>query len=379
MSDVPHMKAMSLIAGLFAALELAAMPLGLRTAAWSGEDDAMAFDDGAVLDDITLTGGTTLNLVGIGISARSITLDGTPTIIIDALPQDGLLVPLAEGAFQEGPLNLIVGGTALAGYAAVVEPDGLYALPTDVVAVGGRTFATLAGAFKAAEGAGEVALLRDYAARFRIDIPPGAALALDLGGNTLSFASRWAFNVGDGGLVVSNGALTCSQYGFYVLDGVLVFADGADVRAAGRVVQVHGAGAVDICENARLETALDDPVVFAVGGFGGRARVSSRGTLVQNYAGSGPNTAYAIAGNPDDTYGADFALSGRGGVYFARSPDASIHHPDGQGGVVAISGGWFSLAPALEWLSPRLSLQSETLDGWDGWRVVFDGFFLFVR
>lgn len=373
------MKAMFLIAGLIAALELAAMPLGLRTAAWSGEDDVMEFDDGAVLDDITLAGETTLNLTGVAISARSITLDGTPTVIIDSLPPDGLLVPLTDGVFQEGALDLIVGGAALDGYAAVVEPDGLYALPIDVAAVGGQTFATLAGAFKAAKSGDAVTLLRDYGARLRIDIAPGASLALNLGGNALSFASRWAFNVGDGSLVVSNGALTCSQYGFYVLDGALVFADGIDARAGGRVVQIHGAGAVDICENARLETALDDPVVFAVGGFGGRARVASRGTLVQNYAGIGPNTAYAIAGNPDDTYGADFALSGPGGVYFARSPDASIHHPDGQGGEVAISGGWFSIAPDFEWLAPRLSLQSEALDGWDGWRVVFNGFFLFVR
>ena len=260
------------------------------------------------------------------------------------------------------------------------EPDGLkiYKATHVVVSGAGQAYSSVEAAFAAAGDGDTVQLASDSWLFERVDIPDGASLTLDLCGRTLKAKSRWAFNVGSGSLTVANGAVNCTDYGFYVTEGTLAFAN-CSVAAARRVAQVRGAGRVAVAADARLETMGEDPVIFAVGGFNGRARVESRGTLVQSFADGDETTAYDVAGNPRDTFGADFFFSGGKGVSFASAADACVHHPDGQGGGVAISGGWFSVAPQQEWLEQGFGILPEVLETWDGWRVLFKGFFLRIR
>ena len=241
---------------------------------------------------------------------------------------------------------------------------------------GGRSFATINAALEAAGDGGMVSLLRDVSLADRIDLDADAVF--DLGGWTLSSSARWLVNVGDNALVVSNGCVVASDCGFYVNDGSL-WLEKCDVSAYRRVAQVRGAGTVHVARNARLETTGEDPVIFAIGGISGRAAVESFGTLVQSFADGEDTTAYDIAGNPDDTFGADFTLAGAGGAYFAQSSDANVHHPEGQGGDVLISGGWFSMRPPDEWLAPDFGSRPRRLDVWDGWQVFLKAFSVRIR
>ena len=241
---------------------------------------------------------------------------------------------------------------------------------------GGRSFASINAALEAAGDGGKVSLLRDVSLADRIDLDADAVF--DLNGWTLSSSARWLVNVGDNALVVSNGCVVASDCGFYVNDGSLRL-EKCDVTASRRVAQIRGAGTVHVAKDARLETTGEDPVVFAIGGIAGSATVESFGTLVQSFSDGEETTAYDIAGNPDDTFGADFTLAGRSGVYFAMSSDACVHHPEGQGGDVSISGGWFSIRPPDEWLAPGFRSRAQSLDGWEGWLVFLRTFSIRIR
>lgn len=258
------------------------------------------------------------------------------------------------------------------------ESDGLKIYRRSLCSLNGRTVASIEDAFVAANDGDILRLDGDSWVFERVDLPPGTTLSLDLNGYRLKSRPLWLFNVGDASLHVANGAIDCSSYGFYICDGELTL-ENCDIAANGRVVQIRGAGTVDIAESARLETAGNDPVVFAVGDYDGKASVNCRGALVQNFAHDGETTAYCVAGNPADTFGANFALCGDSGKYFAAATDSCIHHPEEQGGEVTINGGWFSIDPK-EWLVKPWGVKGENLDGYDGWRVVrLKGFVLIIR
>ena len=338
----------------------AAAPLGARTAALladDGDDDSpfVVLDPaGGESGDVFVGDGQTLVLTNGQATAWSVTFKSLPRLIVDALPSDGKVMSLLLCS----------------------EKDGLYVLAADAFSADGRSYATIRAALSAAGDGGTVTLLRDVLLPGRVDL--AADVVVDLGGWTMSSGGRWAFNVGDCGLVVSNGCLAASDCGFYVNDGSLLLGK-CEAVAARRVVQIRGAGRVHVAPDARLETTGEDPVIFAVGGIAGKATVESRGTLVQSFAAGEATTAYDIAGNPNDTFGADFELAGRSGVYFAAASDACVHHPEGQGGDVGISGGWFSIRPPDEWLAPGFASRPQRFDGWDGWRVFLKTFSVRLR
>ena len=360
----------------------AAAPLGARTAALladDGDDDSpfVVLDPaGGESGDVFVGDGQTLLLTNGQATAWSVTFKSLPRLIVDALPSDGKVMSLLDGETWEMPLSLNAGGVDVGGYALCSEKDGLYVLAADAFSADGRSYATIRAALSAAGDGGTVTLLRDVSLPGRVDL--AADVVVDLGGWTMSSGGRWAFNVGDCGLVVSNGCLAASDCGFYVNDGSLLLAK-CEAVAARRVVQIRGAGRVHVAPDARLETTGEDPVIFAVGGISGKATVESRGTLVQSFAAGEATTAYDIAGNPNDTFGADFELAGRSGVYFAAASDACVHHPEGQGGDVGISGGWFSIRPPDEWLAPGFASRPQRFDGWDGWRVFLKTFSVRLR
>lgn len=377
-------QALSAIAAFSIAAMLHAMPLALRIAAWEGD----SFGDGDEQEielsgesdetgEISLDDDTTLVLTNGLATAWSVALEGKPTVVLDDIPPGGKILNIVHGQDGETPATLVVGGVRQEGYSLVEEADALYAMKADAFSSGGKEFASFAAALDSMGDDKRIELLKDMHLVRRIDMG-GATATLDLGGHTLSSGARWAFNVGDGSLEVANGRVECGDYGFYVCDGSLRL-ENCDVVAEGRAVQVHGAGTVLVAADARLETRGEDPVIFAVGGFGGKATVISGGALVQSL-GSGEDTvAYDIAGNPNDNYGADFSLCGRRGVHFVSAADSCIHHPEGQGGGVEISGGWYSVAPRLEWLAKGLSLVPEVFEGVDGWRAVFRGMSIRLR
>ena len=360
----------------------AAVPLGARTAALladEGDDDSPF----VVLDpsegefgDVFVGDGQTLVLTNGHAMAWSVTFNSVPRLVVDALPSNGKVISLLDGETWEKPLSLNVGGEDVGGYAACSEKDGLYVRAADAFSADGSSYATMRAALAAAGNGGTVTLLRDVSLPERVDL--AADVAVDLGGWTMSSGGRWAFNVGDCGLVVSNGCIAASDCGFYVNDGSLLLRK-CEAVAARRVVQIRGAGRVHVAADARLETTGEDPVIFAVGGISGKATVEARGTLVQSYSGGEGTTAYDIAGNPNDTFGADFELAGRSGTYFAAASDACVHHPEGQGGDVGISGGWFSIRPPDDWLATGFVSRPQRLDGWEGWRVFFGTFSIRIR
>ena len=134
----------------------AAMPIGLRTAAFCCDDgadedgDFITLDGGMELGDVSVENGKTLVLAGDGVTAWSVTFNGTPSIAVDKLPENGKRLTLLDGETWETPLSLTVGGSETAGYSLCSEPDGLYALPANAYTAGGRNFATLKAAAAAA-------------------------------------------------------------------------------------------------------------------------------------------------------------------------------------------------------------------------------------
>lgn len=248
------------------------------------------------------------------------------------------------------------------------EPDGLKLYKASRCSVNGKIYSSMERAFAESSDGDTIRLELDSWLFDRIDIPSGETRTLDLGGHRLNVASFWAVNVGDACCMVTNGEIVCQHCGFYVTDGMLALND-CRVQARGRVAQVRGSGTVDIASDVELTTDGDDPVVFAIGGFGGRARVVSRGEVRQLSAAAGDATTSCIAGNGDDTFGADFALASDSGAYMTSSVAGIIYHPEMQGGDVEISGGWFSSQPQDEWLAASVAMRQEMLDDIPGWRV----------
>lgn len=255
-----------------------------------------------------------------------------------------------------------------AGWTLRAEQDGLKLYLATRCSVRGFIHSSLEDAFAASSDGDVIRLEQDSWLFERIDLPSGESRTLDLAGHTLKAAPVWAVNIGDATLAVSNGTILCNRYGFYVNDGSLAVSD-CRIEAEGRVVQIRGTGAVEIAPTATLATMGDDPVIFAIGSVGGRANVVSRGAILQLRSGATDATASCIAGNSDDTFGADFSLHSDSAVCANASAAECIHHPFFQGGGVEISDGWFASMPHPDWIVPGRSIRSETLSTLAGYRV----------